>query len=165
MKRFTLDDVIQRSTRYEKWKAELDPRLQQGLVWSGYAIFSAIGFLLLLPVLLPWTRSDLFLVLGPELQGVFLFLLNLMPLLLTVNLIGVIAYIALLWITEGLEKPPVAVWHYTAFAEVALGAVNAFVLALAGAIVVLNLFLWIVAIVIGLLVLFAALGILGAASR
>ena len=158
MKRFTLDDVIQRSTRYEKWKAELDPRLQQGLVWSGYAIFGAIGFLLLLPVLLSWATTDLFLVLGPEFQSICFFLLNLMPLLLTVNLIAVVAYIALLWITEGLEKPPVAVWHYTAFAEVALGAVNAFVLALAGAIVVLNLFLWVLAIALVLMILFAFLG-------
>lgn len=164
MKRFTLDDVIQRATSYDDWKASLDPRLQQGLVWSGYTIFTTIGFLLLLPAILPLTGSDLFLVLGPQLQEFCFFLLDLMPLLLTINLIAVVAYIALLWITEGLEKPPVTAWHYTAFAEVALGAVNAFVLALAAAIVVLNLFLWIVAIVLGVIVLFVALGLLMASA-
>ena len=72
------------------------------------------------------------------------------------NLICAGMYVALLITTRGLEAGRAA-WHWIAFGEVTIGAVNGFILALEVAIVVINLVLWIVAITTVMLIVLGLL--------
>lgn len=156
--RATLSDLLERAAPYERWRAPLDPRLQQ-LTWlSGAALVAHLLFLGFLPQLLEWTRSGFFLVLGGVLQGIFLWIADHALLLGVLNVVALSVYLALLWRTRGLRTGTLA-WQRVAFGEVAAGAAGALPLAVSLGVAALNVGLWIVVIAIGLVI-----GILSAAA-
>lgn len=156
MESVNLEAFLRRATPYERWRAPLDPRLRQAVIVSGISIVTALVVLWTLPTLLPLSDSDFFLVLGPQFGGILDAMYQARPLLVGLNLISVAVYVALLAFTRGLRAGR-AEWHWAAFGEIAIGAVNGFILALEVAMVVINLVLWIIIIT---LVITAALALL-----
>lgn len=156
MESVNLEAFLRRATPYERWRAPLDPRLRQAVIVSGISIATALVVLWTLPTLLPLSDSDFFLVLGPQFGGILDAMYQARPLLVGLNLISVAVYVALLAFTRGLRAGR-AEWHWAAFGEIAIGAVNGFILALEVAMVVINLVLWIIIIT---LVITAALALL-----
>lgn len=156
MESINLEGFLRRATPYERWHAPLDLKLRQAVILSGISIVTTLVALWALPALLLLSESDFFLVLGPQFGGIVAAMYQASPILVTLNLISAAGYVALLAATRGLEAGR-AVWHWVAFGEVAIGAMNGFILALEVAIVAINLVLWIVMITLAIAV---ALGVL-----
>jgi len=131
---------------------------------SGISIITTLVALWTLPTLLSLSDSGFFLVLGPQFGAVLAAMYQIRPLLVGLNLISTAAYVALLAFTQGLRAGR-AEWHWAAFGEIAIGAVNGFILALEVAIVVINLVLWIVIITVVITVGLALLAGMASSSN
>ena len=107
-----LDELLRRATPYERWRAPLDRRLRRTAVLSGVSILIVLVGLTAL------------LVLGPsELPALF-------ATLLVIDLVGAAVYVWLIVATDRLRTGRPC-WHWVALGEVALGALNGLLLALA----------------------------------
>lgn len=126
METVNLEGFLHRATPYERWRAPLDPRLRQAVILSGISIATTLVALWTLPTLLSLSDSDFFLVLGPQFGGVLAAMYQARPLLVGLNLTSAAAYVALLAFTRGLRAGR-AEWHWAAFGEIAIGAVNGFI--------------------------------------
>ena len=69
-----LGRFLDKAVSYERWRAPLDPRLRHAVILSGISILTTLLCLLALPQLLLWSRSDFFILLQPQFQGVLSFL-------------------------------------------------------------------------------------------
>lgn len=156
MESVNLEAFLRRATPYERWRAPLDPKLRQAVILSGVSIATTLVALWALPALLPLSDADFFLVLGPQFGRIMATLYQARPALVALNLTSASMYVALLAATQGL-KAGRAVWHWAAFGELAIGAVNGFILALEMAIVLVNLVLWIIIITVAIVAALALL--------
>lgn len=153
--RTTLGDLLERAIPYEHWRAPVDRRLRV-LTWvAGGVLVLNLALLTSLPVLVELSRGEFFMVLGDVLEGLFTWLQERAPLLMVLNMLGLGLYGVLLWRTRALETGTL-LWQRVAFGEVIGGAVGAIPLTVSLGIGVVNVALWIVAIVIGVI-----LGLLG----
>jgi hypothetical protein len=152
MERVNLEWLLYRATAYERWRAPFDARLRRSVALSGVCMLATLLILYGLPMLSPLTRSSFFLILRTYFATMLELLLQARPFIFALDLIGASVFVALLALTRGLREGRAA-WHWLGFAEVAIGVFNGFVLALALAIVAINLALWllIIAFVGGLL--------------
>jgi len=156
MESVNLEGFLRRATPYERWRAPLDPKLRRAVILSGISIVTTLVALWTLPALLPLSDSDFFLVLGPQFGRILAAMHQAHPILVALNLISAAVYATLLATTQGLRVGR-AVWHWAAFGEVTIGAMNGFILALEVTIVAINLALWIVIITLAIV---GALGLL-----
>lgn len=145
MESVNLEGFLRRATPYERWRAPLDPKLRQAALLSGISIAIALVTLWALPGLQSLSDSPFFLVLDSQFDKIMTAMHQMRTILITLNLICVGMYAALLVTTRGLQTGRVA-WHWIAFGEVVVGAGNGFVLAFEAAILVINAMLWIIAI-------------------
>ena len=137
MRRVTLEEFLGQARPYEYWRAPLDPRLYQSLLWSGCCI-ALIGLLL---CELPW------------LQAAFGGLLGVVDhariTLAMVNVSSAVVYIALLKHTQGLRAGRL-VWHWAAMALTIVGVADGFILVLVAANIVVTIGLSILGFAINL---------------
>lgn len=167
MKAITIREIKARAVVYEK-HAPLDAQLQSALVLGGLSTLLAIpASLLFTPVLDGWVYAGFFWFLG-QVALACLALLG-TPVGLTVNGLALAGYGLLLYRTRGL-RTDVSVhlaWHRLALGLAGVGGLNLFILGLPALGIVLNLLVWLVAIVfISVLTVVILFGVLaGAAVR
>jgi hypothetical protein len=152
VERANLDWLLRRATPYERWRAPLDTRLRQAIVMSGASSILVLITLWELPVISQLTPSPFLLFLRPQFGAILALISRARLPLLALNLVSATVWVALAIGTRGLRTGR-GLWHWVGFGEVAIGALNGLVLALALAIVLLNLALWAIfaAVAIGLL--------------
>ena len=158
-----LDHVLAKSTEYELWGAKFDDRLRQATIISGATIVLNLGALLMLPGFISFTYTEFFWVGSGFMRGLLLFMYQMQPWLIGLNLVCMIAYGVLLYFTNQLESGN-AHWHDLATAEVVVGSICGLVLAIELTVIVLNVAIWIVVGILAIVALFVALAILGAAA-
>jgi hypothetical protein len=138
MRRVTLEEFLRQARPYECWRAPLDPRLYQSLLWSGCCI-ALMGLLL---CELPW------------LQAAFGGLLGVVDhawiALVIVNVSSAMVYIALLKHTHGLRTGRLA-WHWVAMAITVVGVADGFILVFVAANIIVMLGLSILELAINLI--------------
>jgi hypothetical protein len=152
MERANLDWLLRRATPYERWRAPLDTRLRQAIVMSGVSSALVLLMLWALPVIAQLVPSSFLLLLRPQFGAILQLIFRARLPLLALSLVSSINCVALTIATRGLRAGR-GIWHWVGFGQVAIGAINGLILALALAIVLLNLALWIMfaAVAIGLL--------------
>ncbi|HEU5101918.1 MAG TPA: hypothetical protein VFU22_23010 [Roseiflexaceae bacterium] len=157
MERANLDWLLRRATAYERWRAPLDTRLRQAIVMSGAGSALVLLTLWALPLISQLEPSPFLLFLRPQFGAILGLLSRARLPLLVLNLVCAMNCVALTIATRGLRAGR-GLWHWVGFCQAAIGAINGLILALALAIVLLNLALWVIcaAVALGLL-----LGFLG----
>ena len=151
-----LDHVIARSTEYELWGAPIDQRLRQATIISGSTIVLNLLGLLMLPGFISFTYTEFFLVGSGFLRGLLLFMYQMHPWLIGLNLVCMAAFGVLLYFTNQLESGN-AHWHDLATAEVVIGSICGLILAIELTVIVLNVAIWIVIGILAVVVGFAVL--------
>jgi len=147
MRVITLDRFIQAATPYERWRAPLDQRLRVSVLLSGVSILTSLLLLLALPPQPDAADSWFFLVLGGLFRSLLSLLQSAWPILLAINLVSAALYALLLVFTSGLRagRP---IWHWIAFIQIIVGAADGCILALQLAIIVINIALWVLAVLL-----------------
>ncbi|NLD41872.1 MAG: hypothetical protein GX657_00095 [Chloroflexi bacterium] len=155
----TIRGLRRRAVPYATWRAPLDPSLRQVALWSGPAMVLGTLLAVAWPLLLAWSQTRFFLFLGP-LAGRLAWILRAMgPWVLTLNLLGLLAYGLLLAVTHGLRSGKL--WcHWAALGVAAHGAANAAVISLWAGLVALNGTAWLIILVLGAIAMVLALPIL-----
>ena len=151
-----LDHVIARSTEYELWGAPIDQRLRQATIISGSTIVLNLLGLLMLPGFISFTYTEFFLVGSGFLRGLLLFMYQMQPWLIGLNLVCMAAFGVLLYFTNQLESGN-AHWHDLATAEVVIGSICGLILAIELTVIVLNVAIWIVIGILTIVIGFAVL--------
>ena len=150
-----LDHVLDKSTEYELWGAPFDERLRQATIISGATIVLNLGALLMLPGFISFTYTEFFLVGSGFMRGLLLFMYQMQPWLIGLNLVCMIAYGVLLYFTNQLESGN-AHWHDLATAEVVIGTICGLILAVELTVIVLNVAIWIVIGIVAIVVVVSA---------
>lgn len=152
MERANLEWLLRRTTPYERWRAPLDARLRQAIVMSGVSSALVLAVLWALPIIWQLVASPFLLFLRPQFGAILELISRARLALLALNLVSATIWVALAIVTRGLRAGR-RLWHWIGFGEVAIGALNGLVLALALTIVLLNLAVWSIfaAVMIGLL--------------
>ena len=147
MQKTTLAGLLARSSPYETWRAPIDERLRMATILAGP--ITLVGFLLTLalPAMLSALEHNTLLILSEQLAGILRAVAWLSPILVAVNLGSLVAYLFLLALTNGFSVGR-ALYHWLAGAEVLIGALNGFVVAVALGIIAINLALVILALVL-----------------
>ena len=151
-----LDHVIARSTEYELWGAPIDQRLRQATIISGSTIALNLLGLLMLPGFISFTYTEFFLVGSGFLRGLLLFMYQMQPWSIGLNLVCMAAFGVLLYFTNQLESGN-AHWHDLATAEVVIGSICGLILAIELTVIVLNVAIWIVIGILTIVIGFAVL--------
>lgn len=158
-----LDLFLSRATPFESWRVPLDPDLRRAVIWSGMSIGLTLFAIWMLPGLLRWSESDYFVLLRTPFQRILWVLYTVRTELILFNLASLALYVVLLIATNQLQAGRV-LWHRVATVEATIGALNAFVLALESAIVLINLVVWIVALILAAIIFMGILAGLAGAS-
>jgi hypothetical protein len=153
VERANLQWLLRQATPYERWRAPIDARLRWGMLCSGASIALSLATLWNLPLVAQVAQLQFLLLLRPQLGALLGQLAHVRLPLLRLDIVCAVVFAALAVATRGLRAGRAA-WHWALLAQIAIGAANAFVLALALGIVLLNLALWLIlaAFVLGLLV-------------
>jgi hypothetical protein len=137
MRRVMLEEFLDQARPYEQWRAPLDPRLYQPLLWSG----CCIALMVLLLCELPWLQATF--------GGLLGVVDHVRIALAMVNVSSAGVYIALLKHTQGLRTGRL-VWHWVAMAITVVGVADGFFLVLVVTNIIVMLGLSILGLVINL---------------
>ena len=153
MKGVNLAGLLEKVTPYERWPAPLHPKLRLAAIASGPIVLLCLPLLLSMLSSTGASLAEAQLVRDPEVVQLQL-LSALLTLLLALDVTGLIIYIPMLVVTEGLKEAN-ADWQWVAFAEAILGAIHGFVIAVGLAILVLVMVAFCLAAIVALFALLA----------
>ena len=156
-----LKGLLSRAVPYESWPAPLDDGLRRAALFGGLTTLAGFAFMLAIPALHRMSM-DSSLIMRRQVVSSLESLARNSPLWGALNLTTLGVYLFLLIVTRGWRKGRPQT-HWAAWAMAAVGAANAFIVALEVALLALNL---VVLILVGLvLILVLYFWLTGSASR
>ena len=147
-----LRGLLRRAISYEQWPSPLDDSLRRAALFGGLTTLAGLGLMLALPALYRMSVNSTLIMRQPVVASLRA-LAGLSPVWGAINLTTLGLYLFLLITTRGwLKGRPHH--HWAAWAMAAIGAINAFIVALQVALLALNLVIMLLVGLVLILVLY-----------